>query len=105
MSDPVTHPAHAAPGSLSVLSREFWKPVHYFGCRLANDDQAHDDRLLRPFIVYELFLAQTFDEDQCVARGLTNVLAQGNRRADSRSYGTGLIKNLLTKFLRKVSRR
>jgi hypothetical protein len=33
------------------------------------------------------------------------VLAQGNRRADSRSYGTGLIKNLLTKFLRKVSRR
>lgn len=74
MSDPVTHPAHAAPGSLSVLSREFRKPIHYFGCRLANDNQAHDDRLLRPFVVDELFLAQTFDEDQRIARSLTHML-------------------------------
>lgn len=72
--NPVAHSAHRTPWNLGIQSGELRITIHHLGSCLANDDQAHDDRLLRTLVVDELFLAEAFDKDQRITRGQAHVL-------------------------------
>lgn len=54
VSDTVAHTAHAAPRHVGILRCELSMTVHDLGCSLADNNEAHDDGLLRTLVVEEL---------------------------------------------------
>jgi hypothetical protein len=67
-------PAHTSPRHLPVLVRKFSVSIHHFGGGLANDDEAHNDRLLGASIGKKVFLAQAFDKTTRVGRRQPHVI-------------------------------
>ena len=56
-----------------MLACKLWVLVHDFGCRFAQDNQAHHHRLLCALVLLEIGVRHTFCECLCVSDRLAHV--------------------------------
>lgn len=72
--DPVAHAAHVPPRNFAVCFGERRVPLHHFGRRLAQHDQAHDHRLLRSPVLLKPSPVHAIDKRASVCRCLPHVV-------------------------------
>jgi len=73
VSNAIAHAAHLAPGQLGVSVDELRALVHQLSRRFADNDETHDDRLLRTFVCQELIFAEALDEITGISGRLLHV--------------------------------
>jgi hypothetical protein len=74
VGDAVPHAPHAAPGNLGVCCDELGIAVHHLRGGFANDDEAHDDRLLGALVRQEIVFGQPLHEAARIHCGLLQVI-------------------------------
>src|SRR5208282_1794028 len=98
MGDAVPHASHATPRDGPVPGDEVQVLVHDPAGGLANDDKAHDDRLLGSLVGKEVLLGHTLDKAARIVRGRAHLIemvgkpaaghiALASARMISRSFG------------------